>query len=99
VVRKREGRRIALGWICENVAAPPGETIVVDDSLTRDEDFGWVFFYNSNRYLQTRDSRHQLLGNAPIIVERTAGTVHVTGTAKPIDEYIDEFRARSEPEK
>jgi hypothetical protein len=33
-------------------------------------------------------------GNAPLIFDRRTGELHVTGTAHPIEHYIDEFRKR-----
>ena len=55
-------------------------------------DFGWVFFYTTRAYLETQDDRHSLVGNAPILISRHDGSLHVTGTAYPIDFFIDNFR-------
>ena len=53
---------------------------------------GWVFFYTSATYQQSRDFRDALVANAPIIVDRTDGTLHHTGTAHEIDFYVDQYR-------
>lgn len=31
-------------------------------------DFGWVFFWNTKRFMESGDHRHGLVGNAPLIV-------------------------------
>jgi hypothetical protein len=54
-------------------------------------DWGWVFFYTSERYLKTGDFRYAVAGNAPYIVNRHTGEVRVTGTAYSIEHYIDEY--------
>ena len=64
------------------------DPLVLRDDLTIERPFGWVFFYDSARYVDTKDRRFAVNGNAPIIVDRQDGSVHPTGTARPIDEYI-----------
>jgi hypothetical protein len=66
------------------------ELAIIDDH-TIERDFGWVFFYVDKRFIQTGNPRYMLFGNAPIIVNRNDGSLHTTGTAKPIEEYIQEF--------
>ena len=68
---------------------------VIVDQDTREEKFGWVFFYESKEYLETGDIAAIFVGNAPLIVDRN-GQVYQTGTALPPEEYIEEFRSRLE---
>jgi len=65
-------------------------TLGVFEGLTREESFGWVFFYNSTRFIETGDLRWALAGNAPVIIDRR-GRLHVTGTAYAPEHYIEEF--------
>jgi hypothetical protein len=50
-----------------------------------------VFFYNSERYVETEESEHALAGNAPIVVIKADGSVHTTGTAYSIEHYLRKF--------
>jgi len=59
---------------------------------TIEEDFGWVFFYNTEQYLSSGNISESLAGNAPFIIDRIQGTIHETGTAEPIEVYIDQFK-------
>lgn len=53
---------------------------------------GWVFFYNTEEFVRTGDIVHALGGNAPILVDRRDGTVHVTGsTACPTEHWIEAY--------
>lgn len=85
-----QARRIAEQWIGQNLAAD--DDVVIDEQQTMEETFGWVYFYNSRQFLETGDFRYQLLGNAPIVVERSTGTIRETGTAKPLEEYLRPLR-------
>jgi hypothetical protein len=73
-----------------NQGNPDVEFVIVDDR-TLEYDFGWVFFWNSRQFVETGDIRHALLGNAPLIVDKDDGTLHVTGTGRPTEEYVREF--------
>jgi Immunity protein 35 len=72
---------------------PGGDVWILVDDLTREEDFGWVFFYTSKRFKETGDPHAAPVGNAPIIVDRADGSVHLTGTARPTSYYIDRYRS------
>ena len=58
------------------------------DSETLERSYGWVFFYQSRRYLETKDPSELLAGNAPLIVDRLTGKITETGTAHPTEYYL-----------
>ncbi len=53
--------------------------------------WGWVFFYQSEQFLETGNPSHQLAGNAPIIVNRISAEIRTTGTVYPVETYIAEY--------
>jgi hypothetical protein len=73
----------------------PDLTII--DNETIECDFGWVFLYETKKYLESGDFRDGLLGNAPIIVSKLDGSLHETGTAEPIEFYIENFKRSGNP--
>lgn len=91
MVNREEARRLVF----ERVIGPSdlgSLALKLLDQHTIETEFGWVFFYNSRRYIETGDFSYALAGNAPIIVDRATGSLHITGTAHPTAEYIEEFR-------
>ena len=52
--------------------------------------YGWIFFYNSKRYLETLHFRDMVTGNVPFLVD-IHGNVHITGTAHPLEYYLEQF--------
>lgn len=58
---------------------------------TQEESFGWVFSYQSKDYMETGSLSSMLAGNAPFIVTRRDGVIHVLGTVHPVDVYIKEY--------
>jgi hypothetical protein len=78
-------------------SALPGHDKQLKHSLkvtsVSDQDFGWVYCYNTQAFLETGDFSHALAGNAPLIVDKIDGGLYVTGTARPLEYYIAQFRA------
>ena len=57
-----------------------------------EHDFGWLYFYDGSAHAQTGKPSDALLGNAPLIVDKVDGKLYVTGTAHPIEHYLQEHR-------
>ncbi|HEY0737291.1 MAG TPA: YrhB domain-containing protein [Herpetosiphonaceae bacterium] len=68
------------------------ERIIIDDA-TIEKPYGWVFFYNSRRFLETEDFSYYLVGQGPVIVEKVDGSIHEFGSAQHPDVYIAEYEA------
>ena len=86
-------------WISRessNGAAVSMDLCLVPES-TIETDFGWIFFYTSRQYRETGDFKYAIAGNAPIIIDRLDGSLHVTGTAFPIEHYVEEYRRTRRP--
>jgi hypothetical protein len=59
--------------------------------FTREFEYGWMFFYQSEEYLKTKNLDHLVGGNAPFIVDKFNGSLHVTGTGKEENFYIEQY--------
>ena len=81
-----QARTLAECWV--DVVTRSTATVVDEATLTRP--YGWVFFYQSKKYLETGASREVLAGNAPILVDRFGGEIRLTGTAYPVEHYLAE---------
>jgi hypothetical protein len=57
-----------------------------------EHDFGWVYFYDGSQHAQSHRDEDAVVGNAPLIVDRTDGKLYITGTALPLEHYLQEFR-------
>jgi Immunity protein 35 len=74
------------------VLSAPGLELVVLDERTLETDFGWVFFYDTREFAETGDDLARAVGNSPVIVDARTGRIEITGTAKPIDQYVELYR-------
>jgi hypothetical protein len=71
--------------------------MVILDHATIEEDFGWVFFYNSKKFLDTGELRYALGGNGPVIVNRYTGEIRRYGAADLPEVYIAQYREEFAP--
>lgn len=61
------------------------------EDQTVEFEYGWVFFYQTTDCIEIAGVKVGLGGNAPIIVDKRDGSVHVTGTAYPHEKYIRDY--------
>ena len=74
----------------ENRDRPTHQLVITN---VTEHEFGWVYFYNSREFVESGEALHALAGNAPLIVARTDCKLYSTGTAQPIEHYVEEFRS------
>src|SRR5690349_12981033 len=87
-MKQQEAMELALSYLRPKLRDTSDVVILVDETL--EMDFGWVFFYQSKAYLEG-DVASMLVGNAPLIVDRHDGSVHPTGTARPLEFYVSGY--------
>jgi Immunity protein 35 len=76
-----------------NLSRLSGVELKLMEAETLERGFGWVFYYNSKAYMLTGDPRHIIAGNAPFIVDKHDGSIHETGTAEPVEYYLERYEA------
>ena len=76
------------------IDADPDDRCLILDEETIETAWGWVFFSQSRKYIESGDIDTMLAGNAPLIVNKNSGDLHMTGAAYDIQHYIDEYAQR-----
>jgi hypothetical protein len=69
-----------------------GHTQKLVVARVEEHDFGWLYFYDSSAHVETGRPSDAVIGNAPLIVDKADGKLYITGTAHPIEHYLDEYR-------
>ena len=95
MITKEQAIDIANGYISEK---NQGRKIILQLQLERTIEFelGWVFCYQSKDYIETGDTMKRVFGNAPIIINKQTGAIHVTGTRHTINTYIIRYFQQEE---
>ncbi len=55
---------------------------------------GWYFCFESQEFLESGDEAARLAGNAPFIIAKDSGEIHSLGTAKPLEEYLQDYEIK-----
>jgi Immunity protein 35 len=69
------------------------EERVIDDELTLERDYGWLFVYNRAAYVRTKDPQQSLVGNGPVLVRREDGAVIRFSSALDNEEALAAYEA------
>jgi immunity protein 35 of polymorphic toxin system len=75
-----------------NSLAPRIPGLVIMSDKTIEKEYGWIFFYQTKKYLETNNVRDMMIGNCPILVKRSGETVFFP-TFLPIQESIRRYEA------
>ena len=65
--------------------------LVVREDRTLEKPFGWIVFWDSRTFVETGDPRLAAIGNGPLIIDRVDGSVHPTGSTRPLELYFERY--------
>lgn len=89
-----EARKAAQQYLDSSGHTEQGQRLVVYQSDKSAEDHGWcyLFYYQTERYMQTNDSRDAVGpgGGGPLAVAKKDGRVFESGSAPGYKERLDE---------
>jgi hypothetical protein len=89
----RKAASLASAWVD---ILSDGEARIVPEA-TIAKPYGWIFFYQSKAFLDRGTPSSQFAGHAPIIVDRNTGELRVTGTARPLEHYLEQYERSLPP--
>jgi Immunity protein 35 len=90
MMNSEQAKELAVTKILQDWNIENDEPVILDE-FTIEKDFGWVFFYDSHKFIETKETSYRIFGNAPVIVNRFDGSTHYTGTARETEYYIAEY--------
>ena len=76
LITPSQAREMAEAFIKENIIIKNDEYVIVDSDIYELED-GWLFPYQSAKYIKTGEHGFSLVGNGPIFVAKTGDLVEV----------------------
>ena len=86
-------KRIATQEINTHYEGVLGPLVILDGD-TIEKGYGWIFFYATQKYAETREFQYALAGNGPLVVEKMNGAIYQLGTAKSVEESIRDYEIR-----
>ena len=66
------------------------ELIILNDKIIDRPEY-WVIPYTSKMWHETENMTYAIVGNAPIIVNKQSGEMTETGSALPIEAYMEDY--------
>jgi len=89
-LRKSEVEMDKFGSGLPNYINPKSKLQILTE-YTEIHEFGWIFYYNSVKYIKTGDFRYALGGNAPLIINKHTNELIETGTARETSFYVNHY--------
>ncbi len=74
-------------------SCPHGTRFVLIEENTLEKPWGWVFFYQNEKFVDLKTMAEEIASNAPFIVNRHTGKLTKTGTAYDLTKYLQAYEA------
>ena len=86
-------RETAKALVSKKLAerSPADNPSVVVDKRTIERPFGWIFFYNSEKFIATGESMYRLAGNGPVFVNKRTGSIDFFGSVPTVDAILADY--------
>ena len=91
-MNQQEAQRVALEYLKSRAGVAPELQLEILEQATIEKPYGWVFFYQSKKYLKTGSISDALFGNGPVLVLGSGKIVQLP-TAIPTDEALKRYEA------
>jgi len=70
---------------------------VTIEAATREFQRCFAFVYQSKKFVETGSFTEMLVGQGPVLISRVDGRVFETGSAFPVEHYVEAFEACGDP--
>src|SRR5215470_12160331 len=90
-MKKQDAEQIALKYIESNLENPEIRVQILDQHTVQ-KPYGYLFFDQSKKYVDTNSIEAALVGNGPVLVLQTGNVVQFP-SAIPLDEAIKRYEA------
>ncbi len=70
--------------------------LIIVDKATIEKPYGWIFSYDSRKFLDTGDFTYSILGNGPIVVDKETMEVRELGGGPYVERFISEYEKNRE---
>ena len=91
MLSREDAQAIALTTIAAVTKEWKRTYLILEDEVL-EKDFAWVFPFNTQAYVETRDVMDMALGIGPVVVNRQTGAV-VVAPPMPIDRFLEQYEA------
>lgn len=92
-----KAKSLALESVSKLTGRTRDELLVIDE-LTQCRRIGWIFFYESRRYLETGDVSAAIGKTGPVVVSHK-GQVHLLAGDRPAEEVLRDFEQNERREQ
>jgi hypothetical protein len=93
MIDRHTAEKIAYRFINSSECVDEDYHLVIYSDDTIEKDYGWVFFYTSERYLRTGNDLDRPIGGGPLLVEKNNGAAVFLGTGYNFQVVLAEYEA------
>jgi Immunity protein 35 len=97
MIDKETAEKLATEFInSSSIDEEINNDLIIVDKATIEKPYGWIFSYDSRKFLETGDFTYSILGNGPIVVDKETMEVRELGGGPYVERFIAEYEENRE---
>jgi Immunity protein 35 len=92
MIDKETAKKLAVEFINSSSLDDVNDSdLIIVDKATIEKPYGWIFSYDSKKFLESGDFTYSLLGNGPVVVDKETMEVKELGGGPFVERFIAEY--------
>ena len=71
------------------------DALVIREDFIVSKDYGWIFSYESKRFLETGEFRYRRVSNYPLLIFKNSGKIYPVNTTDDLEKLVKENQSHS----
>jgi hypothetical protein len=69
------------------------DALVIREDYIVHKEYGWIFSYESKKYLETGEIRYRRVGNFPLLIFKDSGKIYSVDSVKHLEKIVQEHQS------
>jgi hypothetical protein len=66
------------------------DALVIREDYIVHKEYGWIFSYESKKYLETKEIRYRRVGNFPLLILKDSGKIYPVDNVEYLEKIVKE---------
>jgi Immunity protein 35 len=84
-----DAHKLVADYLKRHLAPKFVDKVVILENNTIEKSYGWIFFYQTRKWVETRKTRDGLIGNGPILIDKNTAKIVQFGSSGSLDYWCE----------
>ena len=89
MIELADAHKLAADYLRRDLGPKFEDKVVILENETIEKSYGWIFFYQTRKWVETRKTRDGLIGNGPILVDKNTAKIVQLGSSGSLEYWCE----------